>query len=70
MMMLFFLSLSITYTVFQQAYTNELENKVSRLEEENEKLKKQKVLWFFNTIPSDVQLPISLFPLPSLSASE
>lgn len=27
-----------------QAYTNELENKVSRLEEENERLKKQKVL--------------------------
>lgn len=26
-----------------QAYTNELENKVSRLEEENERLKKQKV---------------------------
>ncbi|XP_062180605.1 ABSCISIC ACID-INSENSITIVE 5-like protein 2 isoform X2 [Phragmites australis] len=28
----------------KQAYTNELENKVSRLEEENERLKKQKVL--------------------------
>lgn len=27
-----------------QAYTNELENKVSRLEEENERLKKQKVV--------------------------
>lgn len=27
-----------------QAYTNELENKVSHLEEENERLKKQKVL--------------------------
>jgi hypothetical protein len=26
-----------------QAYTNELENKVSRLEEENERLKKQQV---------------------------
>ncbi|MQL71727.1 hypothetical protein Taro_004060 [Colocasia esculenta] len=29
----------------KQAYTNELENKVSRLEEENERLKKQKVIW-------------------------
>lgn len=28
---------------FKQAYTNELENKVSRLEEENERLRKQKV---------------------------
>ncbi|KAJ3669003.1 hypothetical protein LUZ60_010953 [Juncus effusus] len=28
----------------KQAYTNELENKVSRLEEENERLKKQKVI--------------------------
>jgi hypothetical protein len=28
----------------KQAYTNELENKVSRLEEENERLKRQKVL--------------------------
>lgn len=28
-----------------QAYTNELENKVSRLEEENERLKKQQVLY-------------------------
>lgn len=28
---------------FDQAYTNELENKVSRLEEENERLRKQKV---------------------------
>jgi len=28
----------------KQAYTNELENKVSHLEEENERLKKQKVL--------------------------
>lgn len=27
----------------QQAYTHELENKVSRLEEENERLKRQKV---------------------------
>jgi hypothetical protein len=31
---------------FWQAYTNELENKVSHLEEENERLKKQKVLLF------------------------
>ncbi|EMS53961.1 ABSCISIC ACID-INSENSITIVE 5-like protein 2 [Triticum urartu] len=31
----------------KQAYTNELENKVSRLEEENERLKKQKVVSYF-----------------------
>jgi ABA responsive element binding factor len=29
-----------------QAYTNELENKVSHLEEENERLKRQKVPYF------------------------
>ena len=29
---------------FLQAYTNELENKVSHLEEENDRLKKHKVL--------------------------
>ncbi|WKA06729.1 hypothetical protein VitviT2T_024617 [Vitis vinifera] len=31
----------------KQAYTNELENKVSRLEEENERLRKRKVYIFF-----------------------
>jgi hypothetical protein len=31
-----------------QAYTNELENKVSRLEEENDRLKKQKVSCYEN----------------------
>ncbi|OAY79115.1 ABSCISIC ACID-INSENSITIVE 5-like protein 2 [Ananas comosus] len=31
----------------KQAYTHELENKVSRLEEENERLKRQKVVFFF-----------------------
>ena len=31
----------------EQAYTNELENKVSRLEEENERLRKRKVYIFF-----------------------
>lgn len=43
-----------------QAYTNELENKVLRLEEENERLKKQKVLslllslyCFYFVIPLD-----------------
>lgn len=30
--------------VDEQAYTHELENKVSHLEEENERLKRQKVL--------------------------
>ena len=30
----------------EQAYTNELENKVSRLEEENERLRKRKVCEF------------------------
>lgn len=29
-----------------QAYTHELENKVSRLEEENERLRRQKVFFF------------------------
>ncbi|XP_058089292.1 uncharacterized protein LOC131236177 isoform X2 [Magnolia sinica] len=38
-----FLRLRI-YSSLWQAYTNKLENKVSRLEEENERLKKQKVL--------------------------
>ncbi|KAG6486159.1 hypothetical protein ZIOFF_054729 [Zingiber officinale] len=33
----------------KQAYTNELENKVSRLEEENERLKKQKIYFFMLT---------------------
>ena len=33
----------LLYVLILQAYTNELENKVSRLEEENERLKKQKV---------------------------
>jgi hypothetical protein len=37
----------------QQAYTNELENKVHRLEEENEGLKKQKLLYLFNTLLSE-----------------
>lgn len=38
----------------KQAYTNELENKVSRLEEENERLKKQKAL---NMMLCSVPLP-------------
>uniref|UniRef100_A0ACD5VVZ1 Uncharacterized protein n=1 Tax=Avena sativa TaxID=4498 RepID=A0ACD5VVZ1_AVESA len=38
----------------KQAYTNELENKVSRLEEENEKLKRQKAL---NMMLCSVPLP-------------
>jgi hypothetical protein len=39
--------------LLQQAYTNELENKVHRLEEENDRLKKQKVLYLFNTLLSE-----------------
>ncbi|KAL2581524.1 hypothetical protein AAZV13_15G189100 [Glycine max] len=34
----------------KQAYTNELENKVSRLEEENERLRKQKVRFIFEVL--------------------
>ncbi|KAK6928955.1 Basic-leucine zipper domain [Dillenia turbinata] len=34
----------------KQAYTNELENKVSRLEEENERLRKRKVCLYFCTL--------------------
>ena len=34
----------------EQAYTNELENKVSRLEEENERLRKRKVCEFSSKI--------------------
>lgn len=36
----------------QQAYTHELENKVSRLEEENERLKRQKVCFAIATFLS------------------
>ncbi|XP_058073073.1 uncharacterized protein LOC131221782 isoform X2 [Magnolia sinica] len=35
---------SVTHARSNKAYTNKLENKVSRLEEENERFKKQKVL--------------------------
>jgi hypothetical protein len=45
-MLLFSVYVLLT-SYLQQAYTNELENKVSRLEEENERLKRQKVLPFF-----------------------
>lgn len=40
----------------EQAYTNELENKVSRLEEENERLRKRKVCGISSKIlfPSDI----------------
>jgi hypothetical protein len=72
--LLLFLSEGITYTVtlyLQQAYTNELENKVSLLEEENERLKRQKVLCHPHfaskccfppcLVGADMQLPISCF---------
>jgi hypothetical protein len=46
--------LHLLFTLYlQQAYTNELENKVHRLEEENEGLKKRKVLYLFNTLLSE-----------------
>ncbi|XP_040382155.1 ABSCISIC ACID-INSENSITIVE 5-like protein 3 [Oryza brachyantha] len=38
----------------KQAYTNELENKISRLEEENQRLREQKAVADFSTFPSCV----------------
>lgn len=34
----------------EQAYTNELENKISRLEEENERLRREKVYLFLEIL--------------------
>jgi len=35
---------------YKQAYINELKNKVSLLEEENERLRKQKVIFIFDVL--------------------
>jgi len=40
----------LLYILMLQAYINELENKVSRLEEENGRLKKRKVGFIFSSL--------------------
>ncbi|KAL0339878.1 UNVERIFIED_CONTAM: ABSCISIC ACID-INSENSITIVE 5-like protein 2 [Sesamum radiatum] len=43
----------------KQAYTHELENKVSRLEEENERLKRQKVPIMLNVLVIAIKIMLS-----------
>lgn len=43
-------TLNLNDKCYKQAYTNELENKVSRLEEENERLRKRQVRFCFEVL--------------------